>query len=407
MKLLYVHQHFSCGFGSQPSRGHSFACALASQGYKVFVICGVYLGGCAGTISPFWNHVRLAFFNGYRVMQFRVLYSNIFFFWRRMVAFLRYAACAVTCSVFNRSDVVIVSSTPLSVLIVMLFQKAFYGSTCIFEVRDRWPELPAAMGAISAEAATLAGWLESIGNVVADMKIALSPSILAGFYRSPKSRKCNFMISNMHFRNISHDNFFRDGILKRNPLEPMAVYFGTHGQANGLRFLLDVAKALLDSKCKVKMLLIGEGMEKRRMLSCARDSGLSNINFFDPLPMKRLREVLKATDVAIHCLANVEQFSEGTSPNKVFEAIGAGLPVVTNCGGWLARRLAETGAGVAVAAHDPRAMAQMLALLTENGCVRMQMSKAAQVLTEKEFAEIRKSSLFCEAVEQCCGRMAV
>jgi len=59
-----------------------------------------------------------------------------------------------------------------------------------------------------------------------------------------------------------------------------------------------------------------------------------------------------AVDAGLHCLADVPLFHFGVSPNKLFDYLAAGLPVVTNTPGEVAELVKEVGAGIAVAPSD-------------------------------------------------------
>jgi glycosyltransferase involved in cell wall biosynthesis len=106
-----------------------------------------------------------------------------------------------------------------------------------------------------------------------------------------------------------------------------AVYAGAHGPANGLDQVLDAAKALPE----VRVLLLGAGSEKARLMERAAREAVTNVEFRDPVPKDELREILAACDVGIHVLAPWQLLQAGLSPNKVFDYLAAGLPVVSNC----------------------------------------------------------------------------
>jgi glycosyltransferase involved in cell wall biosynthesis len=106
-----------------------------------------------------------------------------------------------------------------------------------------------------------------------------------------------------------------------------AVYAGAHGPANGLDQVLDAAKALPE----VNVLLLGAGSEKARLVERAAREAIGNVEFREPVPKDELREVLAACDVGIHVLAPWQLLQAGLSPNKVFDYLAAGLPVVSNC----------------------------------------------------------------------------
>jgi glycosyltransferase involved in cell wall biosynthesis len=64
--------------------------------------------------------------------------------------------------------------------------------------------------------------------------------------------------------------------------------------------------------------------------------------------------------LGIQALANVPAFYDGTSPNKFFDYLAAGLPVLNNYPGWLADLIREHDCGFAVPPDDPAALADAL-----------------------------------------------
>ena len=70
------------------------------------------------------------------------------------------------------------------------------------------------------------------------------------------------------------------------------------------------------------------------------------MRFLPVVPKEQLANVFVAADVGLHTLAQAELFKEAMSPNKLYDYLAAGLPVVTNVGGQLERRLVEVGCAV-------------------------------------------------------------
>ena len=106
-----------------------------------------------------------------------------------------------------------------------------------------------------------------------------------------------------------------------------AIYAGAHGPANGLDQTLDAALQLQ----KVNFLLVGAGADKGRLVARVHDEHISNVEFRDPVPKTQLGGLLGACDVGLHVLAPWDLVAQGLSPNKLFDYMAAGLPVVSNC----------------------------------------------------------------------------
>lgn len=140
------------------------------------------------------------------------------------------------------------------------------------------------------------------------------------------------------------------------------VYAGAHGPANGLDLLISAAAHVRD--LPVDIVLVGGGVDKERVRRLAETAGLDNVRFLDPIPKSEIADLLTAADVGLHVLADVDLFRRAVSPNKVFDYMAAGLPVLTNCPGLVADLVAGSGAGIAVDPEDLAAGIRTMAQLT-------------------------------------------
>jgi glycosyltransferase involved in cell wall biosynthesis len=153
-----------------------------------------------------------------------------------------------------------------------------------------------------------------------------------------------------------------------------AAFTGTHGIANGVNAILDAAAELQGRGDKhVRIELIGDGKLKPQLRERAVREGLANLIFVDPMPKAALAARLGELDVGLMVLANVPAFYYGTSPNKFFDYLACGLPVICNYPGWVSDLITEHDCGIAVPPDDPAAFADALQALASNmnQCERM------------------------------------
>jgi glycosyltransferase involved in cell wall biosynthesis len=88
--------------------------------------------------------------------------------------------------------------------------------------------------------------------------------------------------------------------------------------------------------------------------------GLSGVSFLDPVPKREMSALLGAADAGLHVLADVPLFRYGVSPNKIFDYMAAGIPVLTNTPGEMTELIERAGSGVAV---EPSEVARGVRLL--------------------------------------------
>lgn len=396
-RLLYLHQHFSTPAGAAGTRSHALALALARRGHAVTLATGQWQGAVTGLDGPFRRGRRDGRVDGFGVVEFAIPCANAMGLARRTAAFLRYAGRATGLALGGPWDLVIASSTPLTVALPALAARALRGTPFLFEMRDPWPELPAALGLRAPPALWAMDRLADAACRRAAAVVALSEG-MAGIARARGAAAVHVVPQGADL------DLFGPRIAPWRPEsagsgELLAVYAGTHGAANGLGALVGAARALHGAgERRVRLVLVGEGAEKPALIAAA--AGLPNITFLDPLPKRELGRLLAGAQLGLLCLAPVAAFAEWTAPNKLMDYLAAGLPVLSNLPGEAARLLAG-GAGETVPAGDGAAFAAALARLADSPGRRAAMGEAARALALRRFDRRLLAQRFVAAVESC------
>ncbi len=385
LRLLYLHQHYSRPEGSTATRSFLHARALAEAGHEVTLACGRYSGAVTGLHGPFRRGRRSGRTDGFTVVEHDIPCANAQRLRDRARAFLRFAAAATPLALGGRWDLVIASSTPLTVAVPALLARRLRGTPFIFEIRDPWPELP---GALAAAGEVPGPVLRGMGSLAgaACRDAAAVVALTEGMAASAAARGADPariavlpQAADLSLFGPAARPWRPPGIA---PDEVLAVYAGAHGRANGLDTLLDAAAGLRGAG--LRLLLVGEGGEKPRLLGRAAAEGLP-VTFLDPLPKPRLSALLAGADIGLLCLAPVADFAEWTAPNKLAEGLAAGLPMVVNVLGRAARLVEHGGCGIAVPPGDAMALARALRALAADPARRHAMGRAARALAEREF----------------------
>jgi glycosyltransferase involved in cell wall biosynthesis len=388
MRLLYFHQHFSTPQGSTGTRSYEMAIRSIKEGHEVIMVCGSYNGGNTGLTAPFKWGRRIGIVDGIKVIEFNLSYSNNDGFVKRTLLFLLYAIRSIVISLTYSYDVLFATTTPLTAGIPGIFSRWIRGKTFIFEVRDLWPELPKAMGVISNPVIlNLMALLEYVSYKSAHRLIGLSPGICEGIASKGISNQKIIQISNGCDLEL-----FATGSKEWRPIEfntsdLMFIYSGTHGIANGLDSVLNAVSILNERKRSgYKIILIGSGREKDRLINKANEEFLNNhIVFMEPISKERLVGLLKASDVGLQILADIPAFYFGTSPNKFFDYLATGLPVLTNYPGWVADLIEYNQCGVSCEPSDAIKFADKIQYLLDNKILLKKMGLNSRKLAEKEF----------------------
>ena len=390
MNILYLHQHFSTPKGSAGIRSYGMAQRLIHHGHNVTMVCGTYGGGETGLTSDFVYGKREGIVDGIRIIEFDLAYSNSDGFIKRSITFFRFALKSISLAFTEKYDVLFATTTPLTAGIPGIFARWLRGKPFVFEVRDLWPELPKEMGVINNPfILSLMSFLEWASYRSAHRCIGLSPGIVNGIKKRGVAESQIAMVPNGCDLSIfsQPSELWRPKGVKKTDL--MAIFTGTHGMANGLDAILNTAVELQKRGRKdIKLVLIGQGKLKPDLERRAKELKLYNVVFHPPVSKQKLSGLMASADVGMQVLANIPAFYYGTSPNKFFDYISAGLPVINNYPGWLAEMIEKTQCGIAVPPDDPIAFADALEKAAIKKEVLTLMGENARHLAESQFDRV-------------------
>ena len=390
MKILYVQQHFATGKGEAGVRGYNLVKTLAARGHEVTVICGVnWRDSSLQAEAGRWVQEKQV--EDFRVVQLGVFYSNHQSFLSRIWSFLLFGLASCWETVRRPADLVFASSTPLTVSLPALCARLLRRRPYVLEVRDLWPDFPIEIGVISNPVFKKLLYLwEYVAYKCAARLVALAPGTKEAIQRKAGTRPEHIaMIPN---GSDTANLLPLAGRPRRHiPLDDNALVFGytgTHGPANGLDAVLDAAAILQKRGVEdVAFILIGDGRDKARLQQRAADEGLTNVHFLGLFNKQYYNEVLAELDVGMQILKNVEGFHWGSSPNKFFDYLAAGRPVLVNYPGWMAQLVSEHDCGVAVAPDNAEAFADGVETLRAERARFAEIGAHGRALAEAQFSQ--------------------
>lgn len=405
MRVLYVHQYFSTPGGAAGLRSYDMAQRLLKHGHAVTMLCGSSSTGQTGIEEPFRNGRRRGMVNGIEVIEFDLAYANAHGLLRRAWTFLRFAIASLMVALREDYDVIFTTTTPLTAGIPGIFARWLRGKPFVFEVRDLWPELPKAMGVIrNPVVLALMSALEWASYRSADRLIGLSPGIVEGIRRRGVPADRIIEVSNG-----CDVALFGNAISPWRPQgvrdsDMMAIFAGAHGMANGLDAALDAAAELQRrGRDDIRIVLVGEGKLKPALQERARREGIANVIFHDPIGKQRLVDLMAASDLGLQILANVPAFYYGTSPNKFFDYLAAGRPVLINYPGWLAEYIEAERCGFVVPPEDAVAFADAIERAADDRAMLVAMGKRARQLAGEQFDRGDLADRWVRWVERAAG----
>jgi glycosyltransferase involved in cell wall biosynthesis len=401
VKILYFHQHFTTPKGSSGTRSYEFAQVLIRRGHQVTMVCGQMDRDSLNL--PFdekrgWSRGLI---DGIDVIALPLSYSNHDGIGRRLITFFKYALKSIKIALDFEYDVVFATSTPLTAALPGIFASWLKGKNFIFEVRDLWPELPKAMG--MKNPILLGGmWaIEGCAYRASSACVGLSPGIVQGIrHRSAKNHPIALIPNGCDLEIFKPQPKFIIKIEGIKEGDFVAGFTGAHGKANGLDAIIEAARELKKRNIQnIKFLLIGDGSEKARLQKLATQEQLDCVIFHPPISKLALAQITSQLDCGLMFLDNIPAFYYGTSPNKFFDYISAGIPVINNYPGWLAGMITENQCGVAIPPKDTRALVDTLITLSREPSSCMKMGQSARMLAEKEFSREKLANQFCDFIE--------
>ncbi len=235
----------------------------------------------------------------------------------------------------------------------------------LLEVRDLWPAFAIAVGVLQQPILIRASeWLERFLYRHADQVVVNSPGFIDHLHSHgaehvelvPNGADTSMFDPLAKGENFRHIHGLADRFI--------ALYAGAHGMSNDLGVVLAAAEMLID-RDDIILVLLGDGKEKPALQSQARDMALTNLKFIPPIPKKEMPSALAAADACIAILKPIPLYAT-VYPNKVFDYMAAGRPVVLAMEGVIREVIESANSGIAIPPGDPTALAEAIIYLADH-----------------------------------------
>lgn len=386
MHILLVHQAFATIEEPGGTRHHEMARYLAAKGHRVTVIASAvsYLTGETDQQHSPWTG-RGDEDEGVSIIRAST-YGRLHrsFVWR-VFNFLSFMVSAFIIGLrVKKVDVVWGTTPPLFQGLTAWALARLKGAAFLFEVRDLWPAFAVAVGVLRSKPLIWASErLERFLYSHADRLIVNSP----GFSEHVEARGGkevtlvpNGAEASMFDPEATGADFRREQGLGN---KFVALYAGAHGLSNDLGVVLQAAVQLRED-ADIAIVLLGDGKEKDVLRAQAAEMKLTNLHFVPPLPKQAMAEALAAADTCIAILKPIEMYKT-VYPNKVFDYMAAGRPVILAIDGVVREVVEQAGAGLFAKPGDPTALAQAVRTLAAAPEKARAMGLAGRAYLEEHF----------------------
>lgn len=400
MKILYIHQYFNTPRQPGGTRSYWISQELIKRGHQVTMITTARKGFESGEQDV----------DGIHVVFVKNDYSNYMSAPRKVWAFVNFVRLAIKEAAKQKDvDIVYATSTPLTIGYVAMRLKAKRKWPYVFEVRDLWPEFPIQIGAIKNK---LAIWylrrLECHIYERSEHVVALSPGMQEGVIATGTPKEKTSMIPNMskpdkffpHEPNMEIARQFCVDLTKFN-----VVHFGSMGRANGLKYIIDTAKILQDKGINdVNFIFMGSGATEPKLKHQVEEQGLKNVQFLGLHPMQTLAEVVNLCDASVTSFLNLP-ILKTNSPNKLFDSLSAGKPIIVNSSGWTKDLVEKEHCGFYVDPEKPEELAEQLCLYKDNKELLKLWGENARRLSVEVFDKNILSAKVADVIEATYAKL--
>jgi colanic acid biosynthesis glycosyl transferase WcaI len=375
MRILYLSQYFPPEMGAPAARVSELSREWARLGHRVTVLTGFpnHPTGVvhAGYRGELWRREEKEGVQIVRTPIFAAANRGVI---KRSLAYLSYAASSALVGplLAEKPEVIIATSPQFLTALSGLWLSKLLRAPFVFEVRDLWPRSIVEVGALPKRHPAIRG-LEQLEKMLyrqADRIVVVTDSFVDEIAAHGIDRKKIAVITNgvdlELFKPADRAQARAQLGLPQDDL--IASYVGTHGMAHGLGMLIETAKQLRargGKAAQAKILLLGEGAEKAKLVEAARAEHLDNLIFWDQRPRDQVALAMAASDACLVLLKDAPLFRT-VIPSKIFECMGAGRAIVSTVDGESRRILEAAGCGLFSPPENSGALADLLAKLAED-----------------------------------------
>lgn len=341
MKLLYLHQYFVFPETSGGTRSYDLSKEFVKKGVDVTVITS---SAGINNLNPTkrWTLMER---DGIKLWVLKNEYNHKMSIPRRILSFFQFVYYSSVKCVSLKADVLLATSTPLTIAIPAIIKKWVSKTPFIFEVRDVWPEGPIQQGYVKNK--FLIWFLRKTEKFIYNRAAYVVP--LSTGMRADILTRVN--VKNMEvIPNISEITRFEN--IKECPLDfdftgkKVILYAGTLGPVNDIMYVAKLAKETVKLAPEICYLIVGNGKQKEMIVNYCRENGIldKNIFFLNPIPKDSLPYLYSKVTMGSSFVWDYK-IKWDNSANKFFDTLAAGKPILINYQGWQAEVIRENKCG--------------------------------------------------------------
>jgi len=381
MNILLIHQYFLEEDDSGGTRFNEITKIWAEEGHNVSVLAGmIHYGGSEKRAEYKGKWVVAKRQGNVSVWRCHVSESYNSSFTGRMWGYFSFVFSSLYAGFFKlkgKFDIVVVTSPPLFVGITAYLLSKTQRIPILFEIRDLWPESAIDTGVLKNRLLIKSAYaFERFIYKKAKLINVLTPAFKEKLIteKNVASEKIIFIPNAANF-SLSDEllqHFDREHFRETNGYNGKFIitYVGAHGVANHLQQIIETSELLKDTP--ILFLLIGQGMEKKRLIELAEKMQCTNVVFLDPVPKNEVLKYIIASDMGTSVLKRTDTFKTIYS-NKTFDYMSCQKPILMAIDGVSRELVEKADAGMFVEPENPEDFAQKIRIYLNNpGLVKKQ-----------------------------------
>lgn len=271
-------------------------------------------------------------------------------------------------------DVVYVTSPNIFLPWATLFQRKYKGVQKVLEVRDLWPDSVKAIEKMNIN------MLYPVLKVLEKMIYRLADKIVIN---NEEFRK--HILNHTDTKEILYlpNSFLKDELAFRDVSDDFKViYTGNIGFAQSYGQIKDVADKL--EREKVKFNIVGYGYNAHKLQAYIESQNMKYVTFYEERNRDECLEMIREHNVALSLLKESEVFLK-VLPGKVIDAIGSGVPVVANLGGYSEILINGNEVGFSKEKSCSNNIVKMIKKIQSDKTLEQKLRKNARKLARHQF----------------------
>ena len=359
MRFVILTQYYPPETGAPQNRLSDMAQRLVAMGHDVRVLTAKpnYPRGCfyPGFEKGLWKHsthdgVRVTHCWLYPTRSKRILF--------RLLNYLSFVVSAAIIGSFALpvADVLIVESPPLFLSITGWWLSHLKSARMILNVSDLYPETAISLGLLQqAWLQKLFYWFEAWSYSVSSLVTGQTGGIVNSVRRRFPNKTVYWLPNGVDLEQFP----IKEKQQAQNHDKFIIGYAGILGYAQDLDTVLEAAR-LLQEQTDIQFHFYGDGPLHDSFGEKADELGLENVEILGHRSHEEIVSLMQTWDVGFVPLADVPLMA-GALPSKMFEMMGAGLPILLSAPqGEASALISRAKAGIWVEAGSPRTLADAI-----------------------------------------------